>query len=344
MRSSIEKQAGLFALSLLIGWASSLPHVLAQERPVTDSKPASDPTSVQATIPLQGKRILFLGDSNTHAGFYISWLETQLRAHRMDPLPELINLGLPSETCSGLSEPDHPFPRPDVHERLERALQRTKPDVVVVCYGMNDGIYYPFSPDRFEAFQRGINRLIEEIQASHAKVILMTPPVFDAVPLRSGGQTRPLGADRYAWFAPFDGYDSVLQQYAKWIVQQRERVDMVIDLHGLMSRFLVMERATDQTFTLAADGVHFDREGHRLVGESILRAWGLEPIDALPDEFYDQVDRRQRILHDAWLTAVGHQRPGMAPGLDLEEARRQAADLEEGLAVWSNRGASKGEK
>ena len=93
-------------------------------------------------FPLKSNRVLFLGDSITHAGGYIAWIEMQCRLQGMDPLPEFINVGLSSETCTGLSEPDHPFPRPDIHERLDRALQQVQPDVVVACYGMNDGIYY----------------------------------------------------------------------------------------------------------------------------------------------------------------------------------------------------------
>ena len=89
-----------------------------------------------------------------------------IAAARLEPRPELINLGLPSETCSGLSEPDHPFPRPNVHERLDRVLQQTQPDVVVVCYGMNDGIYYPFSDDRLAAYQAGIRRIIEKAKSA----------------------------------------------------------------------------------------------------------------------------------------------------------------------------------
>ena len=60
---------------------------------------------------------------------------------------EFINAGLPTETVSGLSEEGHAggsFPRPDLHERLERVLPATRPDVVIACYGMNDGIYLPY--------------------------------------------------------------------------------------------------------------------------------------------------------------------------------------------------------
>src|SRR5207237_312442 len=96
-----------------------------------------------------GQRVVFLGDSITNAGMYVQYLDAYLVTRFPDQKFDLINLGLPSETVSGLSEPDHPYPRPDLHERLERVLNKTKPDIVVVCYGMNDGIYYPFSQERF---------------------------------------------------------------------------------------------------------------------------------------------------------------------------------------------------
>src|SRR5258708_30140369 len=86
----------------------------------------------------KGQRVLFLGDSNTFAGLFIAYLDGYLMTRFPADRWELINLGLPSETVSGLSEPDHPYPRPDVHERLETALMKTHPDVVVVCYGIND--------------------------------------------------------------------------------------------------------------------------------------------------------------------------------------------------------------
>src|SRR5438132_4669375 len=93
-------------------------------------------------FPLKdGQRVVFLGDSNTYAGKYIAYLDAYLCTRFPDKRFELINLGLPSETVTGLSEPDHPYPRPNIHDRVERALTLAKPDVVVICYGMNDGIY-----------------------------------------------------------------------------------------------------------------------------------------------------------------------------------------------------------
>ena len=52
--------------------------------------------------PLQGirSRIVFLGDSNTYAGTYISMLEAHLVSHPQLNY-ELLNLGLSSENCVG---------------------------------------------------------------------------------------------------------------------------------------------------------------------------------------------------------------------------------------------------
>ncbi|HOY59180.1 MAG TPA: hypothetical protein PK640_13730, partial [Verrucomicrobiota bacterium] len=93
------------------------------------------------------RRVVVLGDSITYGGGYVAGLEAYALTRHPDRQIEWLNLGLPSETVSGLSEPGHAdgqFPRPDLHERLDRVLAQTKPDLVLACYGMNDGIYYPF--------------------------------------------------------------------------------------------------------------------------------------------------------------------------------------------------------
>ena len=274
-----------------------------------------------------GKRVLFLGDSITHAGHYISRIEAQLRTTQLDAVPVLINLGLPSETCSGLSEPDHPFPRPDVHERIDRALAKVKPDVVFACYGMNDGIYYPFSEERFAAYQKGINDIIAKVQASGAKLVLMTPPAFDALPLKKKGDLRPAGAEKYAWFAIYEGYDDVLTKYAAWVMTLGDRVDLVIDLHTPVNDYVAAKRKGDPDFTMSPDGVHVNEEGHQVLAVAILRALGNESIELDP-QLLRLVHAKQQLLHTSWLSHVGHKRPDVAAGLPLEEARAKASAID----------------
>jgi lysophospholipase L1-like esterase/pimeloyl-ACP methyl ester carboxylesterase len=297
--------------------------------------------AAESTLFLGVNRIVFLGDSITYSGQYIEFVEACVLSRFPAAQIEFLNLGLPSETVSGLSEPNHAggaFPRPDLHERLARVLQQTKPDLLIACYGMNDGIYYPFAEDRFLRFQQGMLKLRSQAAVAGAKVIHLTPPVFDPVPLK--GKTLPAGRDQYP--QPFENYDEVLARYSSWLLAQRAAGWEVVDIHGPISRHLEERREIDPNYRLAADGVHINATGHWLVARELLVHWGF------PEGFRDATDinaalaahprgarllalvqQRQRLLKDAWLTAVGHQRPGMNKGLALPDAQKQARALSE---------------
>ena len=287
--------------------------------------------SAEEAFPLKAKRILFLGDSITAAGEYVYMIDMQLRLQSTSSAPVIVNAGLPSENVTGLSEPDHPFPRPNVHERLDRALNIFKPDVVVACYGMNDGIYYPFSEERFQKYQAGINQLIEKVHAANAKLVLLTPPPFDAAPLKAAGKLLPAGAEKYAWFAVYEGYDEVIQKYGKWILEQKDRVEMVVDVYSPSMDFWIEQRKKDPTFTVAADGVHCNSTGHRTLAEAILKAWGITKWVETTGEMTQLSNQQGAVLHDAWLSHIGHKRPGTGAGLPLPEAEAKAAAIEKQL-------------
>lgn len=296
--------------------------------------------------PLRGiRRILFLGDSITYAGGYVDDIDVYVRLHSHGRTIEMINVGLPSETVSGLTEPNHAggaFPRPDLHERLDRALAKVKPDLVVACYGMNDGIYYPFSEERFHAFQDGIAWLRDRVTKAGARFWLLTPPPFDPQPVRE--TLWPAGKDSYPSGHTYEGYDAVLGRYSQWLVSQRRLGWHVVDIHTPIDAFIAERRRKNPQFQLAADGVHLNAVGHRLIAREVLREWGaaendLPPIeapaksDSALSRFEALANRRQHILKDAWLTDIGHKRPGMDKGLPLTEARKAAADLESQMDV-----------
>ena len=140
--------------------------------------------------------MVFLGDSITYAGQYIDFLEAYLRIKNPQLRCEFLDLGLPSETVSGLSEPGMrgAIPASRLRERLDRVLDQTRPGLVVACYGMNDGIYYPFSEERFAKFQEGM-KTCGRARPAEAPESCMTPPVFDPVPIKS--RTLPGGLAEY---------------------------------------------------------------------------------------------------------------------------------------------------
>jgi lysophospholipase L1-like esterase/pimeloyl-ACP methyl ester carboxylesterase len=286
-----------------------------------------------ATLP-EAKRIVFLGDSITYGGTYISYTEAALIAKHPDRAFELLNLGLSSETVSGLSEDGHAggkFPRPDLHERLDRILAQTKPNLVIACYGMNDGIYFPHSDDRFAAYQAGMLKLRAKTAAAGAPIIHLTPPVFDPLPIKS--RTLPAGLEAYP--GPFEGYNTVLDAYSDWLLAQAKKENWtVLDLHGPMNAALAEARQTDPGFTFAKDGIHPNDAGHLVMARPLLREWDL-PVaaDGTPDHpngpaIYALIKQKQTLLRDAWLTQTGHKRPGVKPGLPLAEAQAKAAELD----------------
>lgn len=277
-------------------------------------------------FPSRVKRILFIGNSITYAGEYVTNTEAFFVSHYPSLRLEFINVGLPSETVSGLSEQGHAdgkFPRPDLHERLLRVLKQTKPDWVFACYGMNDGIYLPLNEERFGKFKEGINWLHDElVKAGVKKIIHLTPPVFD-----ERKSNHP-------------GYAHVLDVYSDWLLAQRETSGWnVADLHGPMRSYLESHIQRDSSFALANDGVHPGKTGHWIMSKEILIYLGVknlhdvesiqEALSSIPngEKILALVSQRQMIMKDAWLTRTGHQRPGMTTGQPLREAKKKAKKI-----------------
>ncbi|MEZ5327852.1 MAG: family 16 glycoside hydrolase [Verrucomicrobiales bacterium] len=292
----------------------------------TLSLSAAEPASFLKTA----KRIVFLGDSITNDGRYISVIETRLRQEGINPLPEMLNLGLPSEGCTGLTEPGHPFPRPNVHERLDRVLAKTHPDVVVACYGINDGIYHPFSEERFAAFRSGMLDLVDKVNRSGAMLVLITPPPFDPLPMAKQGKLAKIDAPKFAWTDIYEGYDSeVLARYADWVSTLYEPVEMVIDWHGPVNAHLAKQRETNADYVMSGDGIHVDEVGQTLLAEPILQSWGFPAGSSqVNQDLYALVNERQQLLHSAWMTHTGHTRPGVQAGLPIDKATIAAAEIE----------------
>lgn len=145
----------------------------------------------------------------------------------------MINLGLSSETVSGLSEEHHPFPRPCLEQRLEKSLEWVKPDLVIACYGMNDGIYHPFGEERFAAYQEGIRRLVKVVKDYHSDIILMTPPIFDPV-MVDESCLQEENEEEYGYLKPYRDYNQVLKKYGEWIQSEESKIYSLIEQKNQM--------------------------------------------------------------------------------------------------------------
>jgi lysophospholipase L1-like esterase len=274
------------------------------------------PASAQDAKSLAGRRVVFLGDSITQAGGYIGFVSHHLETKYPKLDFDFLGLGLASETLSGLSEDGHAggkFPRPCLFERLGRVLEKAKPDIVVACYGMNDGIYLPFDADRFGKFKDGVGKLIDQSRAAGAKrIVLVTPPIYD--------------------FAAKPGdfnYDSVLAEYAKWEKELKRPGVEVIDLHA------PMRAARDaRTEPFSKDKVHPGDDGQFFIARTILSAFGEKAMSDSPaavraDPVFKLVEEKRRARSAAWMKHIGYTRETTVKPQPLGTAEADVAKLQE---------------
>lgn len=275
-----------------------------------------------AALPMlaaQGQpRVVILGDSVAYDGRWTSRVESALRQTPTYAEAYIINLALPSETASGLSEAGHAggaYPRPWIHDRLSTVLRLTKPTLVIACYGMNDGIYQPFDATNFAAYKQGMERLVTTVRASGARIILLTPPLHGA------DKTRTTPQD----------YDNVLEAYSGWLNAKSAMGWDVIDIRPALRKSIDDEKSVNPSFRYASDNVHPGDFGHQAIAEATLA--GLWPILKLTDkpevgsaERIKYIGESQQFLKLAWLSQTGHKRPGIPKGLPLAEAEAKAAE------------------
>lgn len=207
-------------------------------------------------------------------------------------------------------------------ERLDRVLATTKPDLLFACYGMNDGDSLPPNEIGTKRFAEAIEHLRgAAIKSGVKRVVLCTPPVFD------GKGT----------------HDENLTRYSVWLLSKRHDGWDVVDIHGPMRKALDHARAKDPSFKFAGDGIHPGREGHWLMAREILTQFLGANLDGITSaeqlfkkngkEIRNLEHDRMATMFDAWMTKIGHKRPGVPggpgvqPGPGIDKANAKVADI-----------------
>ncbi len=263
------------------------------------------------------KRILFLGDGITQNGLYVDFFETYLiQYYFSDYEGSVIRLGLGSETVSGLSEVGHPFQRPCLHERLDRTLNAIKPDVVFLCYGMNDGIYAALDDERFSAFKNGMLKAIKKIRETGAEVIVMTPTPFDvhSFSVRLSDDPVPDAGCQH----PYKYYNDTIKAYAEWILTlgEKEGVMKTIDLFTPVTSFLNATYERDPAYS-SGDGIHPNNIGHWVMTKAIIKQLFNITLNRMPfyvqksgpGDFFNLLWFDNETISNAWREEIGHTNP-----------------------------------
>jgi hypothetical protein len=227
-------------------------------------------------------------------------------------------------------------------------MEKVKPALVVACYGMNDGIYHPQSPERMKAYQDGIQKLIDTVKSNGAQVVLLTPPPFDPGPDPSRFPKED--AADFSYKRPYFKYDTVLQDYSRWIMALNQPGVFCVDLNTPMTDYVKQRRQQAPTFCFSGDGIHPSKAGHLMMARTFLKAMGISLPDAelepelksiMGDPLFLLVEKHRQTRSAGWLAFIGYTRGGTVKKDSVEMAEKEAAALQEQIDAL--RKAMKGE-
>ena len=293
-------------------------------------------TPLATVNSLKNKKILILGDSITQAGTYATFIEYYLLKTYPKDNFDIISVGLASETINGMTEKRHPFPRPNLLDRLDAALKMTKPDVVFACYGMNDGIYHPLDDKIMNSYKKGISTLIKKVKAIGAKLVLLTPPFFDVEVVKKKALDHG-SYDDYSYVHPYIKYnDETLVAFSKYLKTLNKNI-LVVDLNEPMKNFILKERTSNPKFKFAKDGIHPNPLGHLLMAMTILKALDAdikpdkdlnkELAKAQSDPLFKLVQKARKTRSNAWLRYIGYTRGKTVKSNSVDKAEKTVSKL-----------------
>jgi len=213
----------------------------------------------------KNQKVIFIGDSITKQGHFIKVIDRFLEKEKPTLSLTLINAGLNSETVSGLSEPIHHPPRPILFDRLDALLKKESPDIIFFCYGINDGIYHPYSETNFQKYKNGVARFLQKIEDHNLPVILLTPPPF-ALKKEANENIAPSADENYSWKNPYPNYDvEVIQKFRDYILSiKHPSVKKIINIYQPLKDHVEIAYGNDP--------IHPNIKGHQFLGETIINA------------------------------------------------------------------------
>lgn len=145
--------------------------------------------------------------------------------------------------------------------RVDNDLLRFKPDVVTVCYGMNDGAYRTYDPERAETYRTGLRQLVKSLKAGKARRIIIATP--GAVDLTTFKRTEPAI------------YNDTLRRFGEIgkTIAKEEGVEFA-DIHGPMLAAETAAKAKlGSAFTIAnPDGFHPNWAGSMAMAYGFIKA------------------------------------------------------------------------
>jgi len=212
-----------------------------------------------------GEQVAFCGDSITHDGRYVYYLQLFQDLRHPGSGVRLHNLGRSGDSADGGAR------------RFSRDVMSVKPDRAFVMFGMNDigrDNWKNAEPSAAETaararsvdfFRRGTRALADKLAAAGVKTVMITPSPFD----------------QYGAFAkeniPFCN-DPGLATCARIVRELASARNLgLVEFHAPMTELF---RAQAKGFHFCPDRVHPGNEGHLVMAAHVLAAMAESPVVA----------------------------------------------------------------
>lgn len=201
----------------------------------------------------QGDRVVLLGSAFIERLQAHNNLETQLVARLARKEITFRNLGWSGDTVQGIARAVFGTPE-EGFQRLMKDVREAQPTVIVVAYGNNDA---HAGVDGLPAFEQQLNRLLDELGTTGARIALVTPRPYARKP-------APLPDPQ--------PYNVVLEQYSEVLRRVADQRGLpVLDLHADASSDPAAKVET------TPDGVHLTERGYWAISLRLADLLGLGP-------------------------------------------------------------------
>ncbi len=204
-----------------------------------------------------GDRVVWIGNTLVEREQRYGYWETALLAAFPDRNITFRNLGWSGDTVFGDARAGFDNAAKGF-ERLVNLTLELKPTVIFVSYGTNES----FEGEKgLEKFEKGLNKLLDALKPSGARVVLMTP-------------------------LPFEGAAKDASRSNTQIQRYRDVIEKISKSQGTALADLYRETLPGLTQDTAAlrftdNGMHFNEAGYRRGTLPFLRVLGLEPTTRL---------------------------------------------------------------
>jgi len=217
-----------------------------------------------------GDTVCYVGDSITHGGWYHAMIDLFYATRFPDRPLQTWNCGFGGDRAAGIMG-DEKF-------RLNQDILGHHPTVATIMLGMNDIGHSDYGPDKtgpeveqrrrasLETYDAKMKLLIEALEKSGSRVILITPSIYDET-TKLATAKPDVGPGRRA------ALSECAHQMEAW---SKEYHTGLVRVQETMNAITAREQANDPAFTLIGpDRVHPGSPGHFVMAYVFLRAQGM---------------------------------------------------------------------